>query len=393
VIEGEDHPAAWAEIDLDAIASNVRALAAIAPASRLCAVVKADAYGHGALPVARAALGAGASALAVAQVGEGVALREAGIDAPVLVLAEPPAPARRALARAGLDAVAYTPAGIEGLGDAARAEGHLVGVHLKLDTGMRRVGCEPGDAVALAAAIDRHPALRLVGVMTHLAAADEPGHPATAEQLERFGAALDALGRAGLRPPLVHAANSAALLRCPEAHFDAVRCGIALYGIPPAPGLAGLVPLRPALRLVSRVGLVKPVRAGEGVSYGHRFAPPGDTFVATVPVGYADGVRRSLGLARAPVLVGGRRRPMAGVVTMDQTLVDLGPGGGGVAPGDEVVLVGDQGEERITFDELAELAGTISYELCTALGTRVARRYVHGSRGGGGAPDLGSGGR
>lgn len=370
---------AWAEVDLGAISHNVAVLAAAAPGAQLCAVVKADGYGHGAVPVARAALDAGATWLAVAQAAEAVPLRDAGLDARVLVLSEPPPGEWPLIVDLDLDAVVFSAAGIEGLGDLAARAGRVVGAHLKIDTGMHRAGCRPDEAVALAKHVEAHPGLALAGLMTHFAVADDPAHPATSDQLARFDEVAAQLERAGLGAALRHAANSAGLVTRADARFDLVRSGIALYGIAPDPLLADhpvVAQLRPALRLAARVSRVTTVRAGDGVSYGlrHRFAH--DTVVATVPIGYADGVRRSLGLAGAPVLIGGRRCPMVGVVTMDQLMVDCGPSSE-VAVGDEVVLVGRQGDERITFDELAELAGTISYELCTALGPRLERRYLH----------------
>ena len=216
--------------------------------------------------------------------------------------------------------------------------------------------------------------------MTHFAVADDPTHPATSDQLGRFGDVVAQLERAGLGHVLCHAANSAALVTRVDAGFDLVRAGIALYGIAPDPALADhpvVAQLRPALRLAARVSRVTPVRAGDGVSYGLRHRFVSDTVVATLPIGYADGVRRSLGLAGAPVLLGGHRCPMVGVVTMDQLMVDCGAADP-VHVGDEAVLVGRQGDARVSFDELAELAGTISYELCTALGARLERRYVLG---------------
>jgi alanine racemase len=371
---------AWAEVDLGAIAHNVTVLHRAAPGAALCAVVKANGYGHGAVPVAQAALSAGATWLAVAQAPEAIPLRAAGIDAPILVLSEPPPGEWDEVVDLDLDTVVFTPAGMAGLGDLAVRRGREVRAHLKVDTGMQRAGVPLDQAVAVGVAVERHPGLDLVGLMTHFAAADDLAHPATGRQLERFAAVAADLAAAGVEPPLRHAANSAGLLTRPDARFDLVRAGIALYGIAPDPSLATLPPvteLRPALRLAARVSRVARVEAGSAVSYGLRHSFGGDTTVATVPIGYADGVRRSLGLAGAPVLIGGRRHPMVGVVTMDQLMVDVGPDAA-VAEGDEAVLIGAQGEERIAVDELAELAGTISYELCTALGDRLERRYRPG---------------
>lgn len=366
---------AWADVDLDAVAHNTRVLRERVAPARLCAVVKADGYGHGAVPAAQAALGAGADWLAVAQVHEAAALRGAGIDAPLLVLSEPRADELDVAV--GLEArlTVYSPEMVAALADAVRRRGApSIHVHLKVDTGMRRVGVEPGEVLGLAKAIVENPRLELEGVLTHFPVADEPGNPFTAEQLGRFDAVLHELQEAGFQPPIRHAANSAAALCVPEARYDLVRCGIALYGLPPAPALDGLVDLRPALSLASEVSFVKHVPAGQGVSYGQRQRTAHDTVVATVPIGYADGVFRALPTAGAEVLIHGQRRPMIGVVTMDQLMVDCGPGAD-VRPGDAVVLLGTQGDERIAPDEWAAKLGTICYEVVCAIGPRVERRY------------------
>lgn len=354
----------WAEVDLDAIRDNARALAALATPARLCAVVKADGYGHGAAAAAGAALAGGASWLAVALVEEGVALRRAGVTAPILLLSEPPDVG--AAIAAGLTPTVYTEAGAAAAGDAP--------VHLKIDTGMRRVGADHDRALELAQSIPR-----LEGVWTHFAVADRPDDPFTAEQARRFDELLADLDAAAVRPPLRHACNSAGLLNHPQHRYDMVRCGLALYGALPG--------LRPALALRSRVSYVKEIAAGEGVSYGLRYRAPGRTTIATVPIGYADGVPWRLGVGggvggglgggevRGEVLIGGRRRPIAGGVTMDQLTVDCGPDDA-VRPGDEVVLIGPQGDERITAQEWADRAGTISYEVLAGIGPRVPRRTV-----------------
>ncbi|QYG91561.1 alanine racemase [Iamia sp. SCSIO 61187] len=363
------------EVDLEAVAANVRALRALAAPTPLWAVVKADGYGHGAVPVARAALGAGAAGLAVALVEEGQALRAAGIDARVLLLSEPPVAGARAVVEAAIEPTVYSAEVIAALAAVAADADRPQAVHLKVDTGMHRVGAAPEDVVALAAAVDRAPALRLASVWTHLAVADEPERELTAVQLRRFDEAVAAVEVAGIAVPERHAANSAGLIAHPAARLDLVRAGIAIYGIAPSPEVAGMVELRPALRLVSAVSHVKTVAAGEGVSYGLRWAPEEDTVVATVPIGYADGVRRRLGGLGAEVLVGGRRRRIAGTVTMDQILVDCGPGSA-VARGDEVVLIGRQGDEEITAEDWAERLGTIGYEITCGLGPRLPRTHT-----------------
>jgi alanine racemase len=373
---GTGYRPVWAEIDLDAVRANVRALAGVASPAALMAVVKADGYGHGAVQVARAALDAGAQWLGVALVEEGAELRAAGIDAPVLVLSEPPPPAAPAVVALGLTPVAYTRPGIDALAKAVADSGaDPLPVHLKVDTGMHRVGCAVADACGLAESIATRDELRLEGVLTHLAVADEPDDPYTPQQLDRFETVLDDLRRAGVAFDLVHAANSAAVLAFAErARFDLVRCGIAVYGVPPAPGLAGRVPLRPAMAVKARVTHVKRLPAGARLSYGLRYAMPREGAVATVPVGYADGVPRALSATGGEVLVRGQRHPIAGTVTMDQLMVDAGDGA--VEVGDEVVLLGRDGDAEITADEWADRLGTIGYEIVCGIGRRVPRTYV-----------------
>jgi alanine racemase len=368
---------AWAEVDLGAVAANVEAMRAVAAPAEVCAVVKADGYGHGAVPVARAAVDAGAACLAVAQVPEAAELRQAGVGAPILLLSEPRPEEVEAALDADVELTVYTAALVDRLGaELERRGGPARPIHIKVDTGMRRVGATPADAVALAKAVDAHPRLDLRAVWTHCAVADEPEQAAfTALQLERYEAVLADVAAAGIEVPLRHAANSAAAIAHPAARYDLVRCGIAVYGIPPSPALDGAVPLRPAVRLATEVSFVKPVARGDGVSYGLRHHVERDTVVATLPIGYADGTFRALGLRNQDVLIGGRRCPMVGVVTMDQTMVDVGPDAD-VRPGDEVVLLGAQGEERITADEWAAQVGTIAYEVVCAIGPRVERRYT-----------------
>jgi alanine racemase len=366
----------WAEVDLDAVRANVRTLADFAAPAALMAVVKADGYGHGAVPVARAALDAGASWLGVALVEEGAELRAAGIDAPILVLSEPPPAAAPAVVGLGLTPVAYTPVGIEAL---AKAVAHAdtadaLPVHLKVDTGMHRVGCMVDDAQALAESVAARDELHLEGVLTHFAVADEPDNPYTWQQLDRFDAVLTALRDAGVAFDMVHAANSAGLLVVGDrARFDLVRCGIAVYGVPPAPDIAGRVPLRPAMSLKARVSHVKTLAAGARISYGLRYTMPRDGSVATVPVGYADGVPRALSATGGEVVVRGRRHPIAGTVTMDQFMVDVGDAP--VEVGDEVVLLGRDGNAEVTADEWADRLGTINYEIVCGIGRRVPRTY------------------
>jgi alanine racemase len=368
----------WVEIDLGAVRDNVAELARVADPAAVLAVVKADGYGHGAVPVARAALEAGARGVGVALVEEGQALRAAGIEAPILVLSEPPRDAAAAVVEDRLTPVVYTAAGVDALAKAVvdADAGAPLAVHLKVDTGMHRVGVLPADAVALAARIAAHEELVLEGVLTHFAVADEPDDPYTGEQLARFAEVLEALHAAGARPTIVHAANSAGLLAFPESRFTMVRPGIAVYGVAPAPRLASHVALRPALSFKARVSHVKQLEAGCRLSYGLRYRLGRDARVATVPVGYADGVPRNLAAVGGEVLVGGRRRPIAGTVTMDQILLDVGDDP--VEVDDEVVLIGRQGNETVTADEWADRLGTIAYEIVCGIGARVPRVYLDG---------------
>ena len=360
---------AWAEIDLDAVRHNVRVLVAAAGGAAVCAVVKADGYGHGAVRVSRAALEAGASCLAVALVEEGVVLREAGIEAPILLLSEPPADAAAEVVAQGLTPTVYTRAWIDALSALGTATGTPIAVHLKVDTGMHRVGADPDEAVALARVVHDDPRLELAAVWTHFAVADDPDDGFTSEQRRRLDEACAAIEAAGVAVPERHAANAAGTLYA-GATYDLVRPGIAVYGYAPNPGVG--VDLRPVLSLRARVSHVKVLDAGERLSYGLRYRLPVRSVVATVPLGYADGVPRRLGETGGEVLIGGRRHPIAGTVTMDQILVDCGPGTS-VAAGDDVVLLGQQGAERITADDWARRLGTISYEILCGIGPRVPR--------------------
>jgi alanine racemase len=365
----------WAEVDLDAVQANVHAFAAeVAPAS-VCAVVKADGYGHGAVPVARAAVAAGASSLAVALVEEGVNLREAGIDAPILVLSEPVPDAADTVLTNRLTPVVYTAGGIDALAKSVAAHGGPpLGVHLKIDTGMHRVGCDPSLAVELASHVVERPEMHLAGVCTHFAVADEPGNAFTEQQRQRFEAVLAALRSLGIEPGIVHACNSAGALTSPDARYDMVRIGIGVYGIAPAPELDGRVALTPALSVHARVSHVQDLQAGERLSYGLRYETARPTRVVTIPIGYADGVPRELSHRGGEVLLRGRRYPIAGTVTMDQLMVDVGESEAEV--GDIVVLIGQQGDECITAQEWAARMDTIAYTVVCGIGPRVPRTYL-----------------
>lgn len=355
------------EVDLGAVRHNIRALTP--PGSQVMAIVKSDAYGHGAVPVARAALGAGATGLGVALVEEGIALRDAGIDAPILVLSEFPRGSEKDALASGLTPTVYSEAGVAAVAEAAKAVGRSTAVHLKVDTGMHRVGLWPPEAAPELARRIVDVDLTLGGLWTHFASA-ESDDDTTREQLDLLLRAAAAVRSVGIEPTLLHAANSAATIRFPESHLDLVRPGVAIYGLAAGPGLdAGL---RPALSWRSAVTMVKRLPVGERISYGQTYVLERDATVATVPVGYEDGFSRLLS-NRAEVLIGGMRRRVAGTVTMDQIVVDCGDDE--VAVGDDVVLIGVQGTERISAEELAGHIGTIGYEIVCTISDRVPREH------------------
>jgi alanine racemase len=366
---------ALARVNLAAIERNAALIRSrLGGSTVLCAVVKADGYGHGALPVARAALAGGAGALAVATAAEAAQLRAGGIEAPVLVMGALGDEELAVALGARAQLVAWTPEFVARVSAAApRRGGAPVGLHVKLDTGMGRLGTrETGQALALARAIAADGRLQLAGAMTHLATADEPDPSFMREQLARFepfAAQLRALAP-GLR---AHAANSAATLREPASHHEMVRCGIALYGLDPFGADAAAHGLEPALELGSWVAAVKLARPGESVGYGRRWVASRPTWIATLPIGYADGVPRSASGA-AEALIGGRRFRLAGTVSMDNVTVELGPEALAEV-GAPAVLIGRQGEEEVSAEQLARHAGTINYEIACRVSARVPRAY------------------
>lgn len=365
-----------ARIALGAIRKNVQTLVAETSPAAVCAVVKADAYGHGAVATARAAVDAGAKWLAVALVDEGIELRRNGLTVPILVLSEPRPKEMVEVVDHSLTPTVYTGAGLAAAEAAARASNvaEPLAVHLKVDTGMHRVGAAVDEVDRLAAAIIEKPSLRLDAVWTHCAAADEPDIAATDEQLDLFDDIVAKLRTAGHVDFWTHAANSAVTLAHPRGIYDMVRCGIAVYGVAPSPALEGRVPLSPALSVVSEVAFLKTVKPGDRISYGLRHEFERETVVATVPIGYADGVRRSYWRLGGDVLIRGMRRRVVGVVTMDQIMIDCGPNSD-VAVGDEVVVMGNQGDEEISARDIADKLSTIPYEILCDVGRRVRRVY------------------
>lgn len=367
-----------AEIDLSAIASNVRAIkSVVGPRCRVMAVVKANGYGLGAPWVAAAALEGGASWLAVACVDEGIELRRAGYNVPILVMSYVPPEEAAAAVRHGLTLVlhrAYTALALE---EAARADGMPLGsvaVHIKVDTGLGRYGCAPDEFLPLAKEIMRLPHLRLQGLMTHFANADSPDLSFAREQMHRFACIQKQATEHGISFELVHAANSAAALALPEARLDMVRVGIMLSGHLPAAHLRDKISLTPALTLRTRLARVFEVNVGDAVGYGRTWQAQRPSVIGVAPLGYADGYRRVLS-DRAQALVGGVRCPVVGRVSMDQAGIDL-TAVPGVCEGDEVVLIGRQGSDEITADEVANWADTISYEIMCGLSERVPRLYI-----------------
>jgi alanine racemase len=361
------------EIDLRAVRANVERLREVAGAE-VCAVVKADGYGHGIVPVARAAVDAGARWLAVALVEEGVVLREAGIDAPVLLLTEPPVAAIGELLAARLTPTVYRAPFLAALDATGHQRDRTIDVHVKLDTGMARVGIPPElwrerlEQVAVARR------LRVTGLYTHLARADELSVSTTADQLTLFARGRDVAAKLGVRPRWLHAANTAGALAHPAARFDLVRPGIGIYGLSPGADVdVADHDLRPALRLVTEIAFAKRIGAGTPVSYGHRWRAPEDGWLAVLPLGYGDGMPRAL-TNRAQVLLRGRRRPVVGTVCMDQVLVWCAEEEPTV--GEPVVLLGAQGDERVRVEEWAAAADTITYEVVTQLTARLPRHHL-----------------
>jgi alanine racemase len=335
-----------ATVNLADIRHNVRFLKGLTPRGCLfMAVVKANAYGHGDVQVAAAALEAGADCLGVALVEEAARLRHVGFDCPVYLLFEPPPAGAARAVELGVTCSVYTSGFARALSLAARNEGRSARVHVKVDSGMHRVGVNPDEAAGFAAMVDELPGVEVTGIYTHFAVASDPDD----------------------------AANSDAVLACPESHYDMVRVGIAMLGLLPSDAFAGATELRPALTLAGEVAFVKRVRAGEGISYGLTFAPEVDSYIATLPIGYADGFSRLLS-GKADALIQGERKPVVGIVCMDVCMVDLGAEP--VEPGTPFVLIGASGSDRISAEEVAEKMGTINYEVTCMISSRVPRVFI-----------------
>jgi alanine racemase len=368
------HNYATASIELDAISGNIAALRARVAPSAVMAVVKADGYGHGAVPSARAALRGGAEWLGVVHVGEALQLRAARIDSPVLCLMAAPQELHADVIAANLDLAVGTPEMVTQLAAAAQAAGRPARIHLKADTGMHRAGATVADwpaLVAAAASAQADGLVEVVGVCSHFASSDEPGNPTIAMQLTSFKEAIAVAEGAGVNPQLRHIANTAAAIDIPESRYDMVRIGGGVFGVSTLPG--GAPPwLRPAMTLRAKLAQVKRVPAGSGVSYGAQYVTSRETTIGIVPLGYADGVPR-IATGQPLIFARGRRWRIAGRVCMDQLMIDFGDEP--VAAGEEVVLFGPGDEGEPTVQEWGEVLGTISYEIVTGIGPRVPRSY------------------
>ncbi|HOB80570.1 MAG TPA: alanine racemase [Ornithinibacter sp.] len=371
---------AWVSIDLDAIRDNVGELVRRAAPAQVLAVVKADAYGHGLVDSARAALAGGASWLGVAQLAEALRLREAGITAPLLTWLFAPGTDIGGAIDADIEVTVGSMWSLDAVLAAVRERGAPARIQVKVDTGLGRGGIltDWPQMVARLAAAQAEGAVEVTGVWSHFAWADAPQHPTVRAQQVRFEEACDELARAGVRPPLRHLANSAATLTNPSAHFDLVRPGLAVYGLSPVPDLGDSAHfgLREAMRVTARLSVVKRAAAGQGVSYGHEYVTDRDTVLGLVPMGYADGIPRAAGGA-GPMLVGDRRLTIAGRVCMDQVVLDLGPDFAGAA-GDEVVVLGRAADGEPSAQDWAQAAGTINYEIVTRMSPRLPRVLLGG---------------
>jgi alanine racemase len=363
-----------AEIDLGAIRHNIETLGSfLAPDVERLAVVKANAYGHGVTEVARAAIDAGATRLGVALVEEGIALRNAGFDVPIVMLVEPPLDAASAVVEHRITPSISTKATAHALSEAASLAGTTLPVHVCVDTGMHREGFVYERGVDCVREVASLPGLEVEGLWSHFALGEQAEHPFTARQIELFAELADDVAKAGIDVPVRHLTSSAGIVLYPDSHFDLVRMGLMLYGLYPDDALVRRCELRPALRLTSAVSLTRRLAAGEGISYGLTWAPDRDVTIANIPIGYGDGFARMLS-SRGDVLIGGTRRRIAGRVTMDTTMAVCDDDD--VAVGDEVVLIGTQGTETITATEIAQKINTINYEVACSIGPRVPRRFV-----------------
>ena len=373
--EASDRPTRI-RVDLDALTHNLHALQRHVGVP-VMGIVKANAYGHGLVPVARHLQAEGVAQLGVAFVEEGIALRQAGVRVPILVLGSIHAPQVTQFLAHDLEVTVSSIDKLRQVEQAAESMGRKAVIHLKLDTGMERIGVHSENAAPFIEAAINSRWCTVKGIYSHLACSDDPDSPMTREQLQRFLSACTYFDRVGAPMPVRHLANSGGVLHFPKTHLDMVRPGIVLYGVLPDPASRATIDLHAALSLVSKVVYFKVVKAGRTVSYGATWAAGQDTRVITIPIGYGDGYPRSLS-SRGEVLVRGQRHPIIGRVCMDQFMVDLGPGGTAYN-GDEVVLIGKQGDMAISCEAVAQAAGTIPYEILTGLNQRIPREYTGGT--------------
>ncbi|MDR2672313.1 MAG: alanine racemase [Coriobacteriales bacterium] len=388
-IEPHQRRWAWAQIDREAISQNLKTLRKhIGPDSMILTVVKADGYGHGAVEVAKVAMRSGSKYLGVASVCEGIELRRAGIDAPIIILAEPPIDSIAEILHYDLVPALYTSEFALALGERADAAGCVAPYHLKIDSGMNRIGVHYSDAGDFLRSLAFHRGLELQGCFTHFATADTMDTLGLKMQQERFEQALETIRYMGMDPGIVHAANSAAAIRYKHTRYDMVRLGISVYGLHPSKLTKDLIKLRPAMSVRARVNSIKPVPLGEGVSYGFNYRSPGGVLIATIPIGYGDGLSRVLS-DRIDILVDGYAYPQVGTICMDMCMFEvsqrqdisnirqaqLSAARPSVEFGSEAIIIGRSGEQEISMDDIAEKMGTISYDLACMFGLRLERVY------------------
>ena len=378
------HRATCAEIDLQAFRHNILTLRKyLEPQTQIMAVVKADAYGHGAIPCARVAVENGADSLGVGVIVEGIELRENGLNIPIVVLASIFPNEAEDLVKHNLATILCTPSLAQALSKEAEKQNKIISIHIKVDTGMNRLGVSPENLPALLSQIRSLKNLKIEAISTHFSSADDEDLSITQDQLEKFNSALTLLQKEGVPTPMIHCANTSALFKFPESHFDMVRPGLILYGALPSPSLQSVLdqeenlsPFQPVMQWKTQVIMAKPVAKGQSVSYARTFTTQRDSLIATLPIGYADGLHRILA-NNMDVLIRGKRVPQVGNVCMDMILIDV-TGIPGVETGDEVVIFGRQGDQMISVEELAVRGKTLPYEILCNVGKRVPRVYRNG---------------
>lgn len=365
----------YAEIDLRNLSHNISEIRKyISPNAKLMAVVKANAYGHGAVDIARAAEKSKIDYLGVAALGEAIELRSASLKTPILILSETPLAYIERIIDADLTQTVYTLSLAQSISDVAKQKGKTAVIHIKIDTGMGRIGILADEALPLIKKICGLPNIHLEGIFTHFAKAEDAADEFTLIQFKRFKKLLDALGNEDINIPIKHAANSAAMINYPDTHLDMVRIGVCMYGLYPSPSIQKRINLKKVLSFKTKILYLKKVPKGTTISYGSTYISAGDTRIATLPVGYADGLSRGLS-NKGKVLIKGRRYPIVGNVTMDMTMIDVNCDGE-IESGDDVTIIGSQDNEEITADEIAKQLDTVNYEVICGIGKRVPRIYI-----------------